>query len=204
MSTKIYDGLIAVDKNPFRVQRKLKEALDSAWSHAFVAAIRHTMSESDKGRTWAEVWDLPNKPRYAEWQGPIEVKGPSNAADKLYDLMMVLKSDPAHTFSDLDIAYDAIILPNGRGISKEPLVMVFSERLGSAMRDALKNLGIVREYGYWNNSDRPEGLTAEQWEERRRAWDKLDVPAQDGLSIGLPSRFDAWLIAQRMIEGASA
>jgi hypothetical protein len=45
----------------------------------------------------------------------------------------------------------------------------------------------VTEYGYWNNTDEPEGMSAEEWEARKKKWDELipppHVPAMFGLSI---------------------
>jgi len=38
----------------------------------------------------------------------------------------------------------------------------------------------VEEYGYWNNTDRPENLTNRQWETRRKNWDCcIDPPDWD-------------------------
>jgi hypothetical protein len=34
----------------------------------------------------------------------------------------------------------------------------------------------VTECGYWNNTDWPEGMTAEEWERRKDMWDKIEGP----------------------------
>ena len=52
----------------------------------------------------------------------------------------------------------------------------------------------VTEFGYWNNTDRPDGVTQDQWDERGDVWGnalgKTGVPAQEGFvftfSDGVP------------------
>lgn len=34
------------------------------------------------------------------------------------------------------------------------------------------DLPFVKEYGYWNNTDRPDEISSREWARRRRAWDK--------------------------------
>lgn len=41
------------------------------------------------------------------------------------------------------------------------------------LRDAVLGLPGVEEYGYWNNTDRPEGVTSRQWRARERAWRRV-------------------------------
>lgn len=52
----------------------------------------------------------------------------------------------------------------------------------------------VEEYGYWNNADRPEGVTDEEWVERERVWGEglrlggqrwAAAPSQVGLTLDL-------------------
>lgn len=31
----------------------------------------------------------------------------------------------------------------------------------------------IKDYGYWNNTDQPEGISNAAWEQRRRVWDRL-------------------------------
>lgn len=47
----------------------------------------------------------------------------------------------------------------------------------------------TEEFGYWNNTDLPEGMTKKEWDTRRKMWDKvlpgLGVPAECGFTICL-------------------
>lgn len=190
MSTKIYDGLIAADRNPFRVQARIKEALEPLFIARFTKA--REAAENQRGKPWDEAFPglFPRTaPQHARWQAPIPDRA-FNVAEQLYQLIDDLYQTPTHTFTELDFGYEAALIPNGRGISFSPLVLVFSERGGGDYRRALLEAGVVYEYGYWNNTDQPDEVTDQQWREREKAWDKLNAPRGDGLFIFQPSLFD--------------
>ena len=54
------------------------------------------------------------------------------------------------------------------------------------IKEAWFNKEFIKEYGYWNNTDKPEGITDKQWERRCVDWDKAlgerGIPAYTGLS----------------------
>lgn len=56
----------------------------------------------------------------------------------------------------------------------------------------------VEGYGYWNNSDRPDGVTKDEWDERREFWDRVlpgyTPPAVAMLSWMLRSTYDPGLM----------
>jgi hypothetical protein len=43
-----------------------------------------------------------------------------------------------------------------------------------------ESLPEVSEYAYWNNSDHPDGITDEEWDERKEVWNRL-APRNDSL-----------------------
>ena len=46
----------------------------------------------------------------------------------------------------------------------------------------------MKEYGYWNNTDKPDEISAKDWNKRRINWDKAlptGIPIMDGISIKL-------------------
>lgn len=51
------------------------------------------------------------------------------------------------------------------------LVRLYTEH--RAMLDAFEAMDEVESYSYWNNADEPDGVTREQWNERRAAWDRV-------------------------------
>ena len=193
MSTKIYDGMIAVDKNVFTAQRKIKEVIEPMFYDQFYAALDMVRKNPDK--TWLELFEIFWSSRYAAWGVKIGDETEYQLDFRLYDLIETLRKDPRHTYSTLDFGYEVVLLPNGRGLSAEPLALLFSERGGNAYRSALIEADVLREYGYWDNADEPDDVTDAEWRQRGRAWSQLNVPRDDGLLIQTPSR------ASTIVEG---
>lgn len=42
--------------------------------------------------------------------------------------------------------------------------------------DFLKKIPHLEEYGYWDNTDQPEGISRKDWKARGRFWDKYWIP----------------------------
>jgi len=65
--------------------------------------------------------------------------------------------------------------------------LLFTER--PSYRQAWQGLRSVSEYGYWNNTDQPDGVSDEEWAARRATWDRLlpghRSPSTAGLSWSL-------------------
>jgi len=52
----------------------------------------------------------------------------------------------------------------------------------------------VKEYGYWNNTDKPDELTNRQWDRRRKDWDIAlehfgGIPSMNGFSIDCTTKY---------------
>lgn len=60
--------------------------------------------------------------------------------------------------------------------------------------ETIKNHPKLSEYSYWNNVDRLEGLTEDEWDERKEFWDFLNVPSEDGLIYEFSNRSAIWEI----------
>ena len=60
---------------------------------------------------------------------------------------------------------------------------------GSKMEHVWERQPEVEEYGYWNNTDQPEGVTDAEWDERRAAWERClpnwSPPARQALNFTL-------------------
>lgn len=41
------------------------------------------------------------------------------------------------------------------------------------MEEVFEGFEEVEEYGYWNNSEQPDGINDEEWQEHREAWDRV-------------------------------
>lgn len=195
MSTKIYNGLRATDTNPFRVQKRVRAVIEPLFQARFTAAV--AKAKENIGHEWGDVFSMGRE--------GIEGVIPDQAyriSEKLYDLVERLRNSPVHTFSDLDFGYEVVVLPNGHGITQKPLLLVFAERGGDEYRQALIAAGVVTEYGYWDNTDKPSDLHPSEWSSRRKAWSKLNVPREDGLFIPQLSRMVAGWEAEKALRAS--
>lgn len=177
MSTKIYDGLIAVDADVFTVATRIREVLEASFIAKFIEMFKE-LEELPKGSTWD---DTP----HGMFRGKEEIEGHS-LDFRLYQKIEELDKSKVWTFSDADIMYQVVILPNMAG--GNPLVMIF----GGESRKHIKTVidaGIVKDYGYWDNSDSPEDVTDEEWEVRKKAWSSIyeKSPVEVGVGFGSPS-----------------
>lgn len=84
-------------------------------------------------------------------------------------------------FYDFECNVQILHVP-GRNIL---LAMLFTEQ--EAYRILWRRMPHVQEYAYWNNTDRPSYLTDEEWDRRRRDWDKAlgedGIPSLHGFGI---------------------
>jgi hypothetical protein len=99
------------------------------------------------------------------------------------------KADPNHRNHD----------PHGFGFSVAPdpetgrvHVLSFCER--SELRMAFEAIECVEPYGYWDNSDKPDEVTADEWSERAASWKRVlprpFAPAEKMLSFTLRTGWD--------------
>jgi hypothetical protein len=189
MSTKIYIGQRAIRSNVFEVADLMRAVLEPMFFDHFDKAV--DLAEASIGETWASVFHLaPDFCRQnPDWNEPI---GPSQVGPYgglVWDLMVALNDWPLWAWSPVDFAYSVSFIPDGRGaVRRPPLILLYAEFGGDEYRGALETAGIVEEFAYWNNVDKPDYVTTAQWRQRKLAWDKLNVPSEDGLKLEHPSK----------------
>lgn len=188
MSTKIYIGQRSTDANVFTTADRIREVVEPIFAAKFADACKR--AEGQEGELWSEVFGLHGR-LADDWDIPIK-KSRWDTPETVYKLVRKLQDWPMHTFTeDIDFGYTVSLIPDGRDNTLPPLVLLFSEDAGDEYRKALEDAGVVEAFGYWNNVDEPEGMDPKEWEQRKLAWDKLDVPAEGGLQIEQPSRMQA-------------
>lgn len=189
MSTKIYNGLRGCVSDPFDLAASIRSVLEPVFFSAFTNAVDLAYDKFEtsdaKKLTMGELWEV-EEPFASQSINRYEVP------KRLHDLIGRLHKSTAWTFSELDFAYEAVLLPNPTGAN--PLVMVFGEG-AEVYRKMLTETGVVEPYPYWDNSDPEEGVTDEEWSQRSYAWTcvKDNAPSAVGLSISYPSAMDSEL-----------
>lgn len=98
----------------------------------------------------------------------------------LYTRMTELKNSATRTLSDVDIFYDVQIM---RGPEDNTIVFkVFSEC--SDYTKALETQGWCSDFSYWNNTDKDDDVTEEEWERRKKYWDAMPYTPPSESAVG--------------------
>lgn len=76
----------------------------------------------------------------------------------------------------------------------------FCDMLMSKSLDFLNEDKRLREFGYWNNSDRPDNLTERQWNERAKVWDGIfkEYDIWDMVSVDICTYDMFWKLSPRL------
>src|SRR5690606_29242766 len=96
-----------------------------------------------------------------------------------------LKTDSSTIFGDFSFALT--LFPRYNDI----LGIVFTHH--HPFREDWFNLPFVKEYGYWNNVDKPDNVSEYKWRQRYKDWDNafgFCVPSEKGLTRTLVNRVE--------------
>jgi hypothetical protein len=122
---------------------------------------------------------------------PCEQEGMKNplamASDQLRERLRQVQRERRRD-CEVDTETSIIVIPHTTGLYG--LLSCENELI----RKAFFSLDDVEHLPYWNNTDQPDGLSQEQWNERGRLWDELlpsGVPSESGASFMLhPEQFE--------------
>lgn len=103
------------------------------------------------------------------------VEAYSDVIDRQKKIKQTGSRDP-----EVDFEFNISILPHGRKIYG----IIFSER--GNWRDLFLKQPEIEDFSYWNSTDRPDGISARAWNQRRKTWDAIlgsrGIPALRGFS----------------------
>jgi hypothetical protein len=188
VSTKIY--------NAFRVTRGPAELFD--FHRAVVRTIEETYTQlylrlavSLAVATIDEHWIAAHVPG-APNSHPLSEIVPERSAPRHLLLLDTTRAmdrlgkfvvNSPHRFPGLDLSCEISYLVDDQDHTCFYL-KVFSE--AKEYVTAVASLERVEDFSYWNNTDRPEGLSKDLWQRRADTWDRLlpgfAAPAERGLS----------------------
>lgn len=194
MSTKIYDGVIIKDVDSSRrllefrqsARETLLPVLRNEYKKLFYRCIILMGIYEKTGHMPIGV-----KFPFKEYRG----SGMRNLSifidTELYNL--VWQNSHAHTAYEwsppLDLEAEVAFFP----IQNKTLAIPFINN--RALMKAFKSLPQVVPYGFWDNVDKDEDVSDEEWEIRRKEWDEallgLGVPRECGLCVELVGYNDA-------------
>lgn len=198
MSIKIYNGLRSTEPDPFVAAQNIRDVLEPIFFEQFFKFEKELSAQGAKIRQvladdhdYLCILDDDQRKRIFD-----TLPRHMNNVFDLWFIMAGLNEVPEHTFSPLDMFYRICLLQNQAG--GNPLVLVFGEH-HAAYRNALLDAGVVQDYGYWDNTDEPEDVDEQEWEERKRAWGLIMTKSPDaaGLYIDNPNRTETLLFQMR-------
>ena len=148
------------------------------WSEALAAVLAFQTTASRLAQDLLDNYLSCHKSRRAGWQSWMERRD---------EVRRTNQRDPA-----VDTDFSLVVFPvNGLSVPGV-LGIIYTEH--NAWRRAWLGHPGVCEYGFWNNADEPEGVSATEWAERGRNWDialpdACATPALCGFTIDLvPAR----------------
>lgn len=186
MSTKVYDGRrIPLEKlSEFRdfvmdyqfdlVLDRVKELLDILDEEK-----AKKWFEEKRSREWEDLEDIMKKKYKLDY---ILKQSEESAQESLRDPIFCLDCGWSFLVED-DYVY---LRPWGETWTRDEIDKSFPEW--------------VQEYGYWNNTDKPEGVDVDDWENRGEKWEEIFTDAIPmKIEIMNLDKWDSWMF-ERKIE----
>lgn len=186
MSTKIYEGRrLAEGVTVWDVLPRLREAMDP---------IRDRLDITELLRR--AIWHLDTVVL------PTEPTGDGPGLDSPLSFALIDyqreqgEMNPAHRGHDPHRFEASFGFDPGTG---RTLMCPFFDN--PAYGSALDDMSEIEEYGYWNNTDQPDGVDDTEWEERRLAWERVTPGAPMDTMVTFQLRGD--VVGWRMLRAAS-
>lgn len=167
MSTKIYHGYKYTKPNNktinlFELSDQIKETLEPVVYN----------KQLDTTRKLKELHNNPNK-------------------TFMMSMLDIYKevSNSNYRSPTLDYKTSIVLLNDPETNTKTVLLLLYTEH--KEVHEALKTIPGIKHYPYWDNTDKDKNVTQEEWEERRKTWERTvgnDAPAHKGLNLELEDK----------------
>lgn len=173
MSTKIYTGFVTEETN-FEVLLNGFKKLAKTFTNEYVDEISELIAETYVSRN--DVW-------LAESYGKLEIRMQPSISDVWNEFFKMEKNEHVLVYHPMSV----FLIPHNN--------KVYGYLLTERDRDfdyMLKEMPFLKEYGYWNNTDQPDEISDEEWEERYNTWrevlDEFKPLPQSGFEFELVPR----------------
>jgi len=156
MSTKIYGGLKLKDSSAdlYEVVTTVAKAIREQFeTEAFELVAKYLAAAADS----KSIRDDSKASDYLFYQAEDEWKKRQDSFGR------------HHTLND-PLRFSIVF---GRSSEGNILSVPYTSNIASYDR-ALEATGLFEEYGYWNNTDQPDGITDEQWDARGKEWESIE------------------------------
>lgn len=172
MSTKIYNGLLIDFPGSFSdlrtelirlAKEEIKPVAELEFTKMFAKAVFFQMDIN----AWANRHIVAQN---AHTLSEVTVNVWTIINDEIVSIKTSNKRSPL-----VDFEFCITLFP----LSNKILAIPYCEQ--KSILSVLKNQPYVKEYGYWNNTDKPDELSDSEWETRSKDWDAAFVNNGIGL-----------------------
>lgn len=174
MSIKIYDGyrLRLANKSWALFANEVREQIVPLMEEELIKMVCDSAINAYHRRQLAQAGLLPEQPMMNRSAYSSIARNLDEYFKEMNEFSLMLFTDPEDTEWTYIITY-------GSNNWKKHFAEVFEKSHG------------LEEFGYWNNSDEPEGVSAEAWEERLDIWNRIGLsdyaPIECGLTVEMVS-----------------
>ena len=199
MSTKIYNGIKLTKMNLQGLRHfaaRLREQIAPIHLELYCKAVADLCTLIIDDRKLLGNYDYHK--REEERYSKSGSKSPlSMARWNIYERQRAIKRTQERD-PEVDFDFSISILP----IRGKTLAIPYTEQ--SKFLEALNAMPEVSEYGYWNNVDEPDNVTAKEWSKRKKDWNEalpgIGIPSENGFSIDLTSDFRIMCNAEVVLQ----
>ena len=196
MSTKIYNGYRLALREPAdalsfprKVQARLYPVYRDSYTEAVIsiATLLHDMPDYYTGISLQQ--SSPNHAAVSALLPEHPLTSPLlKAASYLDGCLSLQRANPSERIA-FDFNCEIVILPPDKQTGN--ILCLFYAPIRSSLVDYQRpweSLAEVKSYPYWDNTDRPRGISQQRWQERGKEWARVlqdKPPAVMGLSWSL-------------------
>lgn len=181
MSTKIYNGYRLPNwslKEITNFCKALKDTIDPIRIELYSKQLAKDVSLNiDRYANGLSIIDLPKQFKDEEKFNTYHLDiAKDYALEQIRHIALNQNRNPAY-----DYEFSICFIP----IKDKILALLYTEH--KELTEVWENCQHVEEYGYWNNEEQDDGISNEEWEQRRLDWDEalpgLGIPAENGISF---------------------
>lgn len=181
MSTKLYDGILIDEPLSWKIIQEIRENIEQTFEQLNKKLTIEYFNEEYARtirKTHSQALGIYKKPDNEEEDHGI-----------FFNALKRFKNEESEFFKDKLLCKVHLFEPVVGANSEKSPAYVINNNEPEYLNNLLK-LPYIKEYGYWNNTDKPDELTEEEWDQRRSDWnevlDRSFFFTGSGVSIDLP------------------
>jgi hypothetical protein len=186
MSTKIYEAWRYTGE-VFDIARVLETRLKKAVTASLQKYIEQFQSRLDEKPEFREHFlkAINARPTFKVKDDPNTYKRPISAWDVGHHLYTEYRKQAGKAERS---EYDMDVRLAFRKLGRNVYITSYCETMsptGRGVYDVIQTTPGLREYGYWNNTDKPPKISAREWNRRRKVWDTIWPDGDTGTILRL-------------------